>query len=494
VKTLVESQMVVLFGATGDLARRKLIPSLYHLEKKKLLTGCTPIVCLGRHDYSPEGFLQSLEIDSSVENPDPEIWRALAERIEYCRVDLDTVSVSDFRACIDEVRNRYACAGNSLVYLALPTRAFQSTARLLASMQVKGSWLRVVFEKPFGEDVHSATELNANIRSVLSEEQIFRVDHYLGKELVQNILTLRFANMLFASAWDRKTIDHVQITVSETLGVEKRAGYYDRSGAVRDMVQNHLLQLLSFVAMEPPNSHNPKFLRDEAVKVLRYLRPVTSGDVVLGQYREGEIAGERVPGYLQEPGVTAGSTTETYVAFKALIDNERWQGVPFYLRTGKRLRKRFAEIRVVLKRPELTIAGSADGEPNTVIIRIQPDEGIALAFNVRSPGENGQTESVLMDFCHHCHFGPNTPEAYEAILRNVMLGERNVFPRWDWIEASWRYIDGLRSVAPSPVGYAAGSFGPAEAESLLGKDNHSWHEGGGSQSQLAPFPRLTASG
>lgn len=492
-KALVESQMVLIFGATGDLTRRKLIPSLYHLEQKNLLTPCTPIVCLGRQDFSREEFLQSLDIGDSVENLDQEVWSSLAARIEYRRMDLATVSVEDFAASLDEVRGQHACAGNTLVYLALPSRVFQDTARLLATLQGKNGWLRVVFEKPFGEDARSAAELNAGIRSVLAEEQIFRVDHYLGKELVQNILTLRFANTLFASAWDSRAIDHVQITVSETLGVEKRAGYYDRSGAVRDMVQNHLLQLLAFVAMEPPILHNQESFRDEAVSIIRHLRPVRQEDVVLGQYREGEIAGERVPGYCQEQGVASDSATETFVAFKAMIDTERWQDVPFYIRTGKRLRHRFAEIRVVLQQPDSVLAGSGSAAANMVIIRIQPDEGIALAFNVRTPGDAGHTESVLMDFCHHCHFGPNTPEAYEAILRNVMAGERNNFPRWDWIEASWQYIDRLRAVAAPVVGYAAGSHGPAEADVLLNRDGRRWYEGERQQSPLIPFPRLSGS-
>jgi len=486
VKSLVESQMVIIFGATGDLTRRKLIPSLYHLERKKLLTRCTPIVCLGRQDYSREEFLQSLDINGSVDNLNSQVWQSLAERIEYHRMDLESVLADDFQSCIAGIRQRYACAGNSLVYLALPTRVFQGTARLLSTLQEQTGWLRVVFEKPFGEDARSAAELNASIRSVLDEEQIFRVDHYLGKELVQNILTLRFANTLFASAWDSKSIDHVQITVSETLGVEKRAGYYDRSGAVRDMVQNHLLQLLAFVAMETPKSPNPESLRDEAVNVIRQLEPVAREDVVLGQYLEGEVDGDRVSGYCQEPGVAADSTTETYVAFRALIDTERWRGVPFYLRTGKRLGRRFAEIRLVLRQSADTAAIFGPVAANTIIIRIQPDEGIALAFNVRSPGESGRTESVLMDFCHHCHFGPNTPEAYEAILRNVMLGERNIFPRWDWIEASWHYIDHLRAVAARPVGYAAGSSGPLEADTLQAGNHHVWHEG--VTRQILPLP------
>lgn len=469
------SQMVLIFGGTGDLARRKLLPSLYHLEKKGLLTSCTPIVCLGRQEHDRQGFLASLAIDKVIDRLDPEVWRSLAARIEYRKLDLEKVSPQEFAQCIEAVRELYACAGNTLVYLALPTRVFAGTAVLLKTLEDKDGWLRVVFEKPFGEDSRSAAELQAGITSVLSEEQIFRVDHYLGKELVRNILTLRFANAIFSNAWDSNSIDHVQITVCETLGVEKRADYYDRSGAVRDMAQNHLLQLLSFVAMEPPQSDDAEAFREEAVRVLRHLRPVSAADVVLGQYAEGAIGAEEVPGYLDEPGVAAGSTTETYVAFKVRIETPRWQGVPFYIRTGKRLHRRFAEIRVQFRQPSL-LPGLTRHAANAVVIRIQPDEGIALTFNVGIPGESAGTEAVMMDFCHHCHFGPNTPEAYESILRSVMEGERGNFPRWDWIEASWRFIDGLRRSAGPPLPYAAGSRGPSAADALLAQDGRVWHE------------------
>ena len=282
-----DSQMVLIFGGTGDLARRKLIPSLYHLEKKGQLTSCTPIVCLGRQEYDRQGFLASLAIDKSIDPIDREVWRSLAERIEYRRLDLEKASAREFADCVEAVRGLYACADNTLVYLALPTRVFAGTAVLLKTLQGKDGWLRVVFEKPFGEDSRSAAELQAGIRSVLSEEQIFRVDHYLGKELVRNILTLRFANAIFSNAWDRNSIDHVQITVCETLGVEKRAEYYERSGAVRDMAQNHLLQLLSFVAMEPPPSDDAEAFRDEAARVLqasssRFRRRCCPGTVCRG--------------------------------------------------------------------------------------------------------------------------------------------------------------------------------------------------------------------
>lgn len=473
-KDKIESQMIIIFGATGDLTRRKLIPALYHLVRKEQLTRCTPIVCLGRKNITVEEFIKSLDIERFVESPNTEVLARLTRRIEYLQVDVEKTTAEDFKAKIQRIQDEYVTAGNKLIYLALPTTIFQTSAALLKPLIDDNGWQRVVFEKPFGQDLASAERLNSSIKNVLQEESIYRVDHYLGKELVQNILTMRFANQLFASAWCHDVIDHVQITVSERLGVEKRAGYYDASGAVRDMVQNHLLQLLSLIAMEPPKENTSEFLRDEAVNVLKNLRSIASEDIVLGQYGRGEIAGESVPGYLDEDGVPKESWTETYCAFRAWVDTPRWQGVPFYLRTGKRLEQRHAEIKIIFKKNRQNGLAGFEAEPNMIILRIQPDEGMALAFNVRRPGEKGSTESVLMDFCHHCYFGPNTPEAYESILRNVTFGDHSVFPRWDWIEASWRYIDRLRVQARKPVLYAAGSIGPKEADALLESDGRQW--------------------
>jgi glucose-6-phosphate 1-dehydrogenase len=467
-----ESQMFLIFGATGDLTRRKLIPSLYHLERKKLLTSCTPIVCIGRRNLSQQDFIDLLSVERFIPEGDSEVIATFLSRIEYFCFDTGSGSSEDFSRTIREVRERYGCTANKLIYLALPTSAFQQTAQLIGALGSGEGWRRVVFEKPFGENLESARILNESIRSVLSEEEIYRVDHYLGKELVQNILTLRFANEIFSGAWRRRAIDHVQITVSETLGVEKRAGYYDKSGAVRDMIQNHLLQLVSFVAMEPPQEGAADGLRNEAVKVMRHLRPLRQEDIVLGQYGKGTIDSEQVPGYLDEEGVPDDSLTETYACIRTYIDTERWQGVPFYLRTGKRLRQRYADIKIVFKQRRRHIV--SQGEPNMIIIRIQPDEGIAMAFNVQKPGDVNETSSVLMDFCHHCYFGPNTPEAYESILHNVMEGDHSLFPRRDWIEASWEYVDLLRSIAGPPVIYKAGSNGPAEADVLLAADGRAW--------------------
>lgn len=468
-----ESQMIIIFGATGDLTRRKLLPSLYHLARKQRLTACTPIICIGRKALSQQQFNEQLDIERFIPDHDQEIVGNLLGRLQYLQFDIETGAAEDFKKSIDSVQAHYGCTENTLIYLALPTTAFKHTMRLIGTLGSASGWRRVVFEKPFGQDLESAKNLDASIRTVLSEEEIYRVDHYLGKELVQNILTLRFANELFSGSWRSRAIDHVQITVSETLGVEKRAGYYDRSGAVRDMIQNHLLQLLSFVAMEPPAKEGTDGLRDEAVAVLNNLRKLQQSDIVLGQYGPGVIQSETVPGYVDEEGVADDSTTETYAAIRAYVDTDRWGDVPFYLRTGKRLRGRHADIKIVFRQRQSHIFGK-DGKPNMIIIRIQPDEGMSLAFNVQKPGEDDETTSVMMDFCHHCHFGPNTPEAYESILRNVMEGDHSMFPRRDWIEASWKYVDRLRAIADLPTRYSSGSVGPAEADNLLTKDGRVW--------------------
>ncbi len=465
-----EAKMIVIFGATGDLTRRKLIPSIYHLVENNQLSENSPIVCLGRRELSVGEFIQSLEIERFINPVDQEVLQDLLSRIEYVQVDLQATTPKQFSGSLEEVREKYKIGQNKIIYLALPTTMFQTTAELLKPLINNQGWQRVVFEKPFGQDLETACELNDAIKNVLDEEDIYRVDHYLGKELVQNILTMRFANPLFAHAWCHEVIDHVQISVCESLGVEKRAGYYDHSGAVRDMVQNHLLQLLSLVAMEPPVSNDPESLRDAAADVMKKLKEVDRGDVVTGQYG----AGRESLAYLNEEGVADNSKTETYCALRAWVDSPRWQGVPFYLRTGKRLKQRYADIKIVFKdEKQVKVAGDLT-KPNMIILRIQPDEGMAIAFNVQKPGEAGSTESVLMDFCHHCYFGPNTPEAYESILRYVADGDHSVFPRWDWIKASWQFTDNLRNKAGEPVVYQAGTDGPKEADALLEADGRQW--------------------
>ncbi len=468
-----DSHMAIIFGATGDLARRKLIPSFYRLLERGELSEGTAIVCLGRKPYSPSEYLEHLELETFIDQPDATLLNQLSGMIHYRSFDLDDGSAADLQSIVDEVRNLTSCGDNLLFYLALPTSVFAAVAAIIEPLIDAQGWKRVVFEKPFGSDLGTATKLNQQISAVLDEDQIYRVDHYLGKELVQNILFLRFANEIFSCGWNGNAVDSVQITVSESLGVEERASYYDKSGAIRDMLQNHLLQLLCFTAMEQPDSGYGNAVRDEAARVMAALRPPTSEDVVTGQYLSTTSETGSLPAYRQEQGVPPDSMTETYVAVRVFVDTPRWSGTPFYLRTGKRLDRRYAEIKVIFK--EQLIEGLATLDtPNLIIIRIQPDEGIAIAFNVRKPGEGHTSETVLMDFCHHCHFGPNTPEAYEAILASVIRGDPLLFTRWDWLQQSWSYIDRLRAVANPVVHYEAGSSGPREADQLLERDGRTW--------------------
>ena len=468
-----EPQMVIIFGATGDLAKRKLIPSLYRLLERKEIGEGTAILCLGRKPYSREEYLERIQLDNFIEQIEQKLVSQLTAMMHYHSFDLEQGTAADLGSIVDDVRKKTGCGDNLLFYLALPTRVFDAVAAIIEPLLTDQGWKRVVFEKPFGTDLASARKLNEQISAVLDEKQIYRVDHYLGKELVQNILFLRFANEIFSCGWHRDAIDSIQITVSEALGVEERASYYDKSGAIRDMLQNHLLQLLCFIAMEPPASGYGNAVRDEALQVVSALKAPTPDDIVTGQYTQSGSTDGSLKGYRQEPGIGQDSLTETYVAVRAFIETPRWHGTPFYLRTGKRLDKRYAEIKVVFKEQELEGLATLD-TPNIIIIRIQPDEGIAIAFNVRKPGESYTSETVLMDFCHHCHFGPNTPEAYEAILASVMRGDPLLFTRWDWLEASWTYIDRLRAVAPPVVFYEAGSPGPEEADLLLKSDGKSW--------------------
>ncbi len=469
----IESQMVVIFGGTGDLARRKLIPALARLRHQQKISTDTPIVCLGRAALSQVEFIEHLHQQSSAKADNQHLLSLLSGSLHYRLFDLAKGTSDQLRAILEPIAQSCDCSGNILFYLALPTSVFAQAAQLIQPLLDAPGWKRVVFEKPFGQDLDSARLLNESIGSALREDQIYRVDHYLGKELVQNILYLRFANEIFSCSWNREAIDHVQITVSESLGIEERAGYYNQSGAIRDMMQNHLLQLLSFVAMEEPATGHGDHIREEAARVIEQLRPPGSGDVVVGQYLAGEAGGGALAAYRDEEDVPPDSTTETYVALRAFVDTGRWQGVPFYLRTGKRLSQRYAEIRVVFKH-HLLDGLTARNKPNSIVIRIQPDEGIALAFNVRKPGSSHESESVLMDFCHHCHFGPNTPEAYETILASAMQGDPLLFTRWDWLEASWKFIDRLKAVVPPLSFYRAGSAGPAEAERLLKTDGRNW--------------------
>jgi glucose-6-phosphate 1-dehydrogenase len=346
-------------------------------------------------------------------------------------------------------------------------------------LQGKG-WKRVVYEKPFGYDLKSARKLNRCVTSVFQEKEIYRIDHYLGKELVQNILVLRFANSLFEQIWNKKFIDHIQITIAEKVGVGERGRYYDHVGAVRDMVQNHLLQVLSLVAMEPPVSIQADAIRDKKVKVLRVLRKSKPSDIVIGQYGRGKVDGKTVKAYREEAFVNANSDTETFAALKVCLDNKRWKGVPFYIRTGKRLKERLAEVNLVLKDVacKLFCSNETFFGPNIVSLRIQPQEGFAVRFNVKKPGPVLYPFPVSMEFSHKAEFGMNTPEAYKILLHEIMLGSQTLFTRWDGVEESWKFADRLLKIVKNKTknfpNYRAGTFGPKEAEDLLHRDGRNW--------------------
>ncbi len=479
--------VLVIFGASGDLARRKLIPAIFSLFQQKLLPDDFRIVGVGRSNYDDAGFRARMAEARPGNATDGE-WAQFAAKLEYVRLDYERLD--DFHL----LRRRIESSGrtaNALFYLAVPPDMIGSISDRLgeSGLARRGTtdtpWSRIIVEKPFGRDPATARELNARLSTVFSENQIFRIDHYLGKETVQNLLVLRFANSIFEPIWNHKYVDHVQITVSEAVGVEGRGAYYEKAGALRDMVQNHLMHLLCLVAMEPPGSLAPDAVRDEKVKVLRALRPIprecAANGVVRAQYGPGNVRGERVCGYLEEKDVAPDSRTETFVAFSALIDNWRWSGVPFYLRTGKRMPVRVTEISVHFKAvPQVLFNAAPFGPmaPNVLAIRIQPNEGISLRFQVKVPGPAMRIRPFQMDFGYKRAFGSGPPDAYERLLLDAMLGDPTLFTRRDEIEAAWAFIapiiEGCEGRGPLPF-YPAGTWGPREADALIEADGRAWY-------------------
>jgi len=483
--------VILVFGATGDLARRKIFPALHALQRKGFLHAATPIVGVTRQAMSRQSFIDSLELElkldagaGGAQDAQPVEGAsagadAFPDLVHCVDFDYTQATLPAFVEFVDRISAQTNAGGNRAVYFALPADVFEKTATLLVQGRLfkDGAWRRIAFEKPFGQDLASAEDLNTKITCHFDEHEIYRIDHYLGKELVRNIMVLRFANPLFSQMWNAEFVDHVQITIAETLGVENRAGYYEQAGAVRDMLQNHLMQVLALTAMETPASLDADDVRDAMVRVIESLRPPTRDDFVLGQFGEGESDGRPVPGYRQEKGVDPQSATDTFVALRACVDSPRWSGVPFFLRTGKRMARKVAEANVVLRDQP---CGLFNGEssvqgvpgPNLVSIRIQPNEGISVEFNVKVPGDGMRLETVAMEHCHHCVYGINTPEAYEILLQEFLRGDPTLFTRWDFVRASWLHIDRLMQLrANEPVSfpnYAAGTSGPPEAEALLG--------------------------
>lgn len=488
-----EPCILVIFGATGDLARRKLAPALFHLARAGLLPSPFAVIGIARRELSDEQFRQQMTDAvrqfAGAEAANDPIWQRYLRDFYYLSSPFDDPQgYRELGKLLRDVAERLDIRRNRLFYLATPPDFFETIAEHLGAVGLvhedrrEESWARVIIEKPFGDDLRSARRLNRTLTRVFRERQIYRIDHYLGKESVQNILAFRFANAIFEPVWNRQYIDHIQITVAESIGIEGRGAYYERAGALRDMVQSHLLTLISMVAMEPPISLDADRLRDEKVQVLRALRPTPLGQVdryvVRGQYSEGTIGGEAVPGYRQEPGVAPDSRVETYVALKVYIDNWRWADVPFYLRTGKRLPKRVTEIAVQFKPVPHPLFRDAPRDPNLLVVRIQPDEGILLRFAAKLPGLRPVIRPVNMEFSYDTSFFVEVPDAYETLLHDAMAGDAALFMRWDAVEAAWAFVQPVldvwsRDQGPVPT-YPAGTWGPEAADALLAADGRSW--------------------
>jgi glucose-6-phosphate 1-dehydrogenase len=493
-----EPCVFVLFGATGDLTRRKLIPALYELAHQRLLPANFAVVGFARRDWTDDTFRQHMReaVNEFAREVHEGVWESFAQNLYFNRSDFgDPKGYEQLGELLKRIDKECGTGGNRLYYLATSPDAYPDIIKNLGEANLTrradygghshGPWTRIVVEKPFGHDLGSAVRLNRTISAVFRERQVFRIDHYLGKETVQNILALRFANLIFEPIWNAQYVDHVQITVAESVGVEGRAGYYEESGAIRDMVQNHMLQLLTLTAMEPPTTFEADPVRDEKLKVLRSVHLPTEKVghwTVRGQYGPGWINGQPVPAYRQEPGVDPNSETGTYVAMKLMVENWRWAGTPFYLRTGKRLPKRITEIAITFKKvPHLLFSSSAASalEPNVLALRIQPDEGISLRFGSKVPGQHMRIRSVNMDFLYGIAFGATPGDAYERLLLDAMLGDPTLFTRRDEVEQAWTLVtcitDAWKREPPPPFpSYSAGEWGPEAGDELIQRDGRAW--------------------
>ena len=488
--------VLVIFGASGDLTKRKLIPALYNLGVDNLLPSDFKFIGFGRKPIPNDefrSFAKESTSNFSRRKLNSDVWNRIESNTEYLSGNYDDLEAyRKLHDRIHEIEKEHDRQFQLLFYISTPPSVFEpiitnlGVSKLSRHGQSSGLKPKVVIEKPFGKDLESARELNQTIRNQFDEDQVYRIDHYLGKETVQDLLVQRFANSIFEPIWNREYVKCVQITVAEQLGVGTRAGYYDQSGALRDMIQNHTMQLLSLTAMEPPVSLAPESIRDEKVKVLKAIQPLElrrdAGDAVRAHYREGLIEGERVPGYKEEDNVPPGSTTETYAALRLFINNWRWKGVPFYLRSGKRMAHRVSEIAIQFKRPPGILFSEGnrfDLSHNVMVIRVQPDEGVTLLLNSKIPGLETRTQPVKMHFNYSTTYGSNTPEAYERLILDAMVGDSTLFIRGDETEESWRIITPVldywkESRNQGLETYSAGSWGPLAAERLLWDLKDEW--------------------
>jgi glucose-6-phosphate 1-dehydrogenase len=488
--------VVVIFGASGDLTKRKLLPALYHLAQQGFLPEDFAVLGVARRDLSAtfgddmkDGILKGGGVDANEEKLAP-----FMERVQYHAMNFDDdEGYAGLKQKLAEMDGQYNTNGNRLFYLSVAPEYFSDIIGFLGKHNMNQApegdhhWVRVVIEKPFGHDLDSARALSDEVNKVFHENQIFRIDHYLGKETVQNILVFRFANGIFEPVWNRNYIDHIEITAAESIGIEGRGPFYEQAGALRDVVQNHVMELLSFVTMEPPSSFDADAVRTEKVKVWRAIQPIHPADTVRGQYGPGLVDGKAVIGYRQEDRVHPRSQTETYAALRLEIDNWRWAGVPFYIRAGKRLAKRVTEITVQFKQPPLMLFKDHEGrggegiKPNVISMRIQPDEGIALRFAAKVPGPNMSMSSVNMNFSYADAFGASSANGYERLLLDAMLGDGTLFAHRDGVEATWALMTPiLQAWAKDPVkefpNYSAGTWGPVTADAMLKTDGRKWRK------------------
>ncbi len=491
----VESCTLVIFGASGDLTRRKLLPALFNLAQQNLLPHGFSVLGVARTSMDQDQFRDRMREGiglSGANGPAEGPWASFAQGLYYLSADPHQAGdFSRIKTALEQIDHERGTRGRKIFYLALPPSSYPAVVENLGQAGLSrgddssGEWVRIIVEKPFGRDLESARQLNRAIHRVFGENQIYRIDHYLGKETVQNILVLRLANGIFEPIWNRRYVDSVQITAAEILGVENRGAYYEEAGLLRDMLQNHLLQLLCLTAMEPPVAFDAESVRDEKVKVLRTIRPFTVGEVrhfaVRGQYGTGSLLGRQVPAYRAEPNVSPHSQIETYAALRFFVDNWRWADVPFYLRSGKRLPKQVTEIAVRFKQPPHLLFGRSTAsllDPNVLALRIQPDEGISLKFEAKLPGQGMLLRPVIMDFRYGSSFGDDLPSAYETLLLDCMQGDATLFTRSDEVECAWGLmapiLEAWQNEGTEFPNYEAGSWGPLVADELIERDGRQW--------------------